>query len=69
MSQILIEEKEELNALRQSVRSRVNKQTKKDESSKKEVKMVELKNIAEMTDEEIDEYANKIWGNLQEKKN
>jgi hypothetical protein len=31
--------------------------------------MVELKNIAEMTDEEIDEYALKIWGSLQEKKN
>lgn len=69
MSQILIEEKEELNALRQIVRSRVNKQTKKDDSSKKEVKMVELKNISEMTDAEIDEYAKQIWGSLQEKKN
>jgi len=47
----------------------VNKQIKKDDSSKKEIKTVELKNIAELTDEEIDEYANKIWGNLQEKKN
>jgi len=46
----------------------VNKQTKKDDSSKKEVKMLELKNISEMTDAEIDEYANKIWGSLQEKK-
>ena len=69
MGQILIEEKEELNVLRQSVRSRVNKQTKKDDSSKKEVKMVELKNISEMTDAEIDEYALQIWGSLQEKKN
>jgi len=30
--------------------------------------MVELKSLADMTREEVDEYAKQIWGNLQAKK-
>jgi hypothetical protein len=46
----------------------MKKATKGQGSSKKEVKMVQLKSLADMTDEEIDEYAKQIWGNLQVKK-
>jgi len=46
----------------------MKKATKEQDLSKKEVKMVELKSLADMTDEEIDEYAGQIWDNLQVKK-
>jgi hypothetical protein len=46
----------------------MKKGTKGQDSSKKEVKMVELKSLADMTDEEIDEYAGQIWDKLQAKK-
>jgi hypothetical protein len=35
--------------------------------SKKKVEMVELKNLANMTDEEIDAYALEIWKKFAEK--
>ena len=33
-------------------------------SKKKEIKMVELKNITNMTNDEVDEYAKVLWAKL-----